>query len=229
MHGAFITFEGIDGCGKTTQAGMLARRLREGGHAVVETREPGGTGVGRGLREVLLNPDHGALTPDCELLLFLADRVQHLQELIVPALKRGEVVLCDRFHDSTVAFQRYGRELDFSAVDSVVRQWIEPNTPHLTFWLDAEPEVAWARIEQRLERAGDDGSHDNGESGGGGRETAATRLENEARNFHLRVKQGYEKLFHAHPARIVRIDAGGDIDQIASEVWNTLKDRYEVL
>lgn len=215
LRGSFITFEGIDGCGKTTQAESLGRRLREAGHELVETREPGGTAVGRELRGLLLSPDHAALTPDCELLLFLADRVQHLRELILPALARGETVICDRHHDSTVAFQRFGRELDFTPVDSVVRHWIEPHAPQLTFWLDAPPEVAWARIQQRLEA-------------GTGGEQGTTRLENEARNFHLRVKAGYEKLFEAFPERIVRIDAEGSIDEIAAEVWNILTDRYDL-
>ena len=116
-RGAFITFEGVDGCGKTTQAELLAEKLRRVGHSVLTTREPGGTAVGRGLREVLLNPAHKEITPECELLLFLADRVQHLGELITPALARGETVVCDRFHDSTVAYQRYGRQLDFSGVE----------------------------------------------------------------------------------------------------------------
>lgn len=216
MQGAFITFEGIDGCGKTTQAQMLARKLGKAGHSVVDTREPGGTAVGLGLREVLLNPEHGALTPDAELLLFLADRVQHLEELIVPALERGQTVICDRFHDSTVAFQQYGRELDFSAVESVVNRWITPNTPHLTLWLDVDPEVAWARIQQRL-----------GEDNGAGQ--AVTRLENETKNFHPRVRSGYEKLFQSFPRRIVKIDAGGSIEDIAEAVWIVVTDRYDVL
>jgi len=220
LRGAFITFEGIDGCGKTTQAKLLAEKLRAAGHVVVETREPGGTSVGMGLREVLLDPANKALTPECELLLFLADRVQHLGELIVPALERGDTVICDRFHDSTVAFQRYGRGLDFSAVDSVVRASIEPSTPHLTCWLDAEPDLAWERIRRRLREAG---------GGNGDSQATGTRLENEASNFHLRVRDGYEKLYGAFPQRIVRVDAAGGIDEIAGEIWKIVSDRFDVL
>lgn len=216
LQGAFITFEGIDGCGKTTQAQLLARRLDRAGISLLETREPGGTAVGRELRELLLNPEYGALTPDAELLLFLADRVQHLAELIVPALERGQTVICDRFHDSTVAFQQHGRELDFSAVESVVNRLIVPHTPHLTLWLDVDPGVARERIRQRLEA-------DNGAG------QAVTRLENEAENFHLRVRRGYEKLYQSFPLRIVKIDAGGSIEDIAEAVWNVVTDRYDVL
>ena len=224
LRGAFITFEGIDGCGKTTQARLLAEKLREYNFPVVETREPGGTAVGMGLREVLLNPANHDITPECELLLFLADRVQHLGELIVPALARGDTVICDRFHDSTVAFQKHGRGLDFSAVDSVVRKGIEPTTPDLTFWLDVDGGTAWERIEERHRKQAARGPNKS-QSGG----PRATRLENEAKKFHLRVKIGYEKLYEEFPQRIVRVDAAPGIGEIADEIWKSLTDHFDVL
>src|SRR5574341_782941 len=113
-RGDFITFEGIDGCGKTEQARRLAARLRGLGVAVAETREPGGTAIGRGLRAVLLDSVHAGMTPECEVLLYLADRVQHLAEVIRPALLRGETVICDRYHDATLAYQHHARGLDMA-------------------------------------------------------------------------------------------------------------------
>ncbi len=224
LRGAFITFEGIDGCGKTTQARLLAEKLRAYNFPVVETREPGGTAVGMGLREVLLNPANHEITPECELLLFLADRVQHLGELIVPALARGDTVICDRFHDSTVAFQKHGRGLDFSAVDSVVRKGIEPTTPVLTFWLDLNTNTAMARTRSRQLLAADkEGDNSLSEA------VVGTRLENEIEKFHIRVKIGYEKLYEEFPQRIVRVDAAPGIGEIAEEIWKSLTDRFDVL
>ncbi len=229
LRGAFITFEGVDGCGKTTQAGALAARLRQTGLEVVETREPGGTTLGQGLREVLLNPANAAMVPECELLLFLADRVQHLGEVIAPALARGATVISDRFHDSTVAYQQYGRELDFSPVASVIEQKIEPHAPDLTLWLDADLGEAQARIGQRQLTAMLEV----------GRRVAArlppeplsedTRLENEALNFHMRVQQGYGKLLERYPARIVRVDGARPIEEISAEVWKVVEARFDVL
>jgi len=219
LKGAFITLEGIDGCGKTTQAKLLAERLRQLGTLVVETREPGGTAVGRALRQVLLDPDNLDLAPETELLLFLADRLQHLVELIKPALARGDTVICDRFHDSTVAFQKFGRQLDFSTVESVVRNKIEPATPDLTFWMDLTPCLARERIRVRHKVSGRDGAPEDAE---------ATRLENEAEAFHKRVQNGYEVLYGTYPQRIVKIDAAAGIGEVAEQVWALLTERFDV-
>lgn len=229
LRGAFITFEGVDGCGKTTQARALAARLREGGLDVVETREPGGTAVGQGLREVLLSPANGAIVPECELLLFLADRVQHIGEVIAPALARGEVVISDRFHDSTVAYQQYGRELDFSPVSSVIEGSIAATPPDLTFWLDADLGEAQARIGRRQMEA----------MLQVGRRVEAhlppeplssdTRLENEALQFHMRVQQGYEALRQQHPGRIVRLDAAQAIAHLSAQVWAVVEERFDAV
>ncbi len=228
-RGAFITFEGVDGCGKTTQAERLAARLRKAGRSVVETREPGGTQVGQGLRRVLLDPAHRNITPECELLLFLADRIQHLGELIAPALARGDAVICDRFHDSTVAYQKFGRQLDFSGVDALIERHIAPTPPLLTFWLEVGLETAQGRINQRqiqkMFQAGERLRR------GGTAQPAATdtRLEDEALHFHLRVQEGYETLQREHPGRIVRLDAARPIEELAEEVWRVVKERMDVL
>jgi dTMP kinase len=228
-RGAFITFEGVDGCGKTTQAGLLAGKLREAGYSVVETREPGGTAVGQGLRDVVLKPAHGEVTPACELLLFLADRVQHLAEVIVPALARGDTVICDRYHDSTVAYQKYGRKLDFKPVEGIIAEHIATTPPALTFWLEVELETAQGRINKRqlndLVRLGDRLAHGHVTES----PPADTRLEDEALNFHLRVQAGYDALLQEHPQRIVQLDGSRPVAELAESVWTTVKERLDVL
>lgn len=235
--GAFITFEGVDGCGKTTQAKLLAEKLRGAGLPVLETREPGGTEVGRSLRQVLLNPAHEEILPECELLLFLADRVQHLGELIVPALAKGQVVICDRFHDSTVAYQKFGRQLDFSGVEGVIARHIAPTSPVLTFWLEVELEAAQGRINERQmkqmrqagEQAGGGGSKPLGWSGSAAEPAGDSRLENEALRFHLRVREGYAALLRENPRRIVKLDGALSIEELGGQVWRVVKERMDVL
>ena len=218
LRGAFITFEGIDGCGKTTQAQLLARRLgRLGGTGIslLETREPGGTAVGRELRELLLNPEHRALTPDAELLLFLADRVQHLAELIVPALERGQTVICDRFHDATVAYQQHGRGLDLASLGGFLEKEVLSTTPDTTWWLDLEVELAQRRIQQRIR-------------GQGGNEPRESRLDDAGREFHERVRSGYAAIHGSEPGRMVRVPATGDEAEIDATIWNLLSRRYDL-
>ena len=210
LKGAFITFEGIDGCGKTTQARRLAKALRKMGVAVRETREPGGTPIGRALRKILLDPGNSRLAADAELLLYLADRTQHLTELIRPALKAGETVVCDRFHDATVAYQGSGRGLDLKRVAGRITAEIARCAPELTFWLDVSLEAAKRRMRKR---------------GGSG---ADSRLDGEARAFHERVRRGYAVLHRENPRRIVRIDAARGEDEVAAAIWRELEKRYDV-
>lgn len=195
----FITLEGGEGVGKTTQRALLAERLQREGYACVSTREPGGTALGRALREILLHGD--PLTPLAELFLYAADRAEHVQKCILPALAAGQVVVCDRFTDSTLAYQGYGRGLDLEKIRQLNHLATGGLQPHLTLWLDLPPEVGLAR------------------SG------LADRLEQERLEFHRRVHQGFQTLAAAEPQRIVRIDAEGSPLEVAARIWSVVQPR----
>lgn len=195
----FITLEGGEGVGKTTQQALLAERLQREGYACVSTREPGGTALGEALREILL---HGEpLTPLAELFLYAADRAEHVQKCILPALAAGQVVVCDRFTDSTLAYQGYGRGLDLQQVRQLNHLATGGLQPHLTLWLDLPPEVGLART------------------------GLADKLEQEHLEFHRRVYRGFQALAAAEPQRIVRIDAGGSPLEVAARIWSVVKPR----
>ncbi len=196
--GRFLTFEGIDGSGKTTQLQLAQQWLESQGHTVLVTKEPGGTLIGQQIRAVLLSPEHHALGEVSELLLYLADRVQHLQEKILPALQAGTWVLCDRFHDSSVAYQGFGRGLDLSALDSVVAHHIAPHVPDRTFWLDLPPQQSLKRLQQR-----------------GG---TPDRLDQESLDFFERVRSGYQVLANAQPERFVSLNAEASLDAIHQQI-----------
>ena len=216
LRGRFLTFEGVDGCGKSTQAALVADRIERAGVPVVRTREPGGTNTGRALRRILLEPEYRGLAAQAELLLFLADRVQHLQELIRPALERGAVVVCDRFHDATVAFQRYARNLDFAQI----QPWIDSNIrpmPDLTVWLDVGLDLAMKRLHAR-----------EGLGAGTAASGALTRLELEPSAFHQRVRAGYGAIAEADPARVIRIDGAGSIEAVHETIWAQIAGRFQV-
>lgn len=215
IQGKFITFEGIDGCGKTTQARRLAEWMRGNGHTVLETREPGGTPIGLQLRSVLLNPDNDAMAATCELLLYLADRVQHLDTVIRPALQRGETVICDRFHDATVAYQQHGRGLDLASLDAFLEKEIFSTRPDATCWLDLDVEAAQARMQNRKGSQGELG----------GRES---RLDDAGRDFHQRVRAGYAAIHAAEPQRVLRVSAEGDEAEIEAAIRNLLSQRYQL-
>ena len=187
-NGAFVTFEGLDGCGKSTQLERAADWLETAGIPVLRTREPGGTPIGRKIREVLLDPANHKLCPDSELLLYLADRIQHLQEVILPAKASATLVLCDRFHDSAVAYQGYGRGLDLTATASIVQNHIIPNLPDLTLWLDLPPKMALERLQ-----------HSRGAN-------ALDRLDAETLGFFQRAQAGFAELAQVNPERFVRLD-----------------------
>ena len=143
--GMLITFEGIDGCGKTTQIEMACEWLEKQGYAVLSTFQPGGTEVGRQIRDILLKRKNRSLLQETELLLYLADRVQHLKEVILPAIEDGKLVLSDRFHDSTVAYQGFGRGVDLSLIQSIEENVINPHAPDLTFLFRIDPSISIKR------------------------------------------------------------------------------------
>ncbi|HSY09362.1 MAG TPA: dTMP kinase, partial [Candidatus Dormibacteraeota bacterium] len=173
--GLFITFEGTEGCGKSTQVELLARQLRSLGHRVRVLREPGGTPIGEEIRHTLKHSqNNAAMTPEAELLLMNASRAQLVREIIRPALAAGEIVLCDRFYDSTTAYQGYGRGLDLNLVKEVIDFAVDWTRPHLTLLLEVSPETSRARVAARQS----------------GSALVRDRIEEAGENFFERVAQG---------------------------------------
>lgn len=211
----FLTFEGIEGTGKSTQLARLAHRLRASGVDPVVTREPGGTELGRRLRAVLLEPTAQPFSPQAELLLYVADRAQHLTQVIEPALAAGRILLCDRYVDATVAYQGYGRELGPERIAGLHRDPPLNRLPRRTLLLDLEPELALARARERNLRENLD-------------ETEG-RFERERLAFHRRVRQGYLARLAAEPQRIRRVDADGDPDLVEARIHAALADLLPLL
>lgn len=209
-RGVFITFEGIEGSGKSTQIRRLADRLRTGGHEVVLTREPGGTDLGRRLREILLDTAGPSLSPVTELLLYAADRSQHLTEIIDPALRRGAVVLCDRYLDATLAYQGYGRELGCDAILKIHALAPLDRRPDRTLILDLDPGIGVLRARDRNDRAG--------------QADTEGRFDNEAMAFHERVRTGYLLLAEQPVPRYRVLDAEGTEDEVHARVWSAVRD-----
>src|SRR4051812_43682379 len=205
MPGLFITFEGTEGSGKTTQISLLAERLRLSGHHVRTVREPGGTPIGEEIRHTLKHSaDNQAMTSEAELLLMNASRAQLVREVICPTLAAGEIVLCDRFYDSTTAYQGYGRELDLTLVRNVIDIAVGETRPHLTLLLRVPIEVSEARRGSR-------GS------------TERDRFEEADREFFRRVEHGYDAIAAAEPQRIRLIDATRSVDAVANDVWKLVE------
>jgi dTMP kinase len=196
--GLFVAFEGIEGSGKSTHLRLLARSLREAGHDVVETREPGGTALGRALRDLLLSPSDTPPEPVTELLLYCADRAQHAAEVIRPALAAGRIVLCDRFSDSTIAYQGHGRGLDLDTVRGLDAHARGGLLPDLTFLLDCPAAVGLARARAR--------------SGAG------DRFEQEALAFHEAVRQGFHTLAAAAPERYHVVDSSAPAAEVSARI-----------
>lgn len=207
MRGKFITLEGGEGCGKSTQVARIAARLRAQGIEVLTTREPGGTQVGERIRAILKEVSSEPLCDRTELLLFLAARAQLIHDVVVPALERGTWVLSDRFCDSTYAYQGYGRGLPLEPLrlaDSFARQDVLPD---VTFLLEAKSEVCRARMHDR-----EVATH-----------TAADRIEQAGDTFHARLQEGFKHLAAEDPARIHIIDANGTVEQVEELIWKSLK------
>lgn len=204
--GLFVTFEGGEGAGKTTLIDELAKTLRCQGRDVLTTREPGGIPIAEQIRGILLDRNHTAMDPRTEALLYAAARRQHLAERVIPALARGAIVICDRFIDSSLAYQGYARGLGIDEIRAVNAFAIGDHMPALTFWLDISPEVGLARV-----HAGD------------GREV--NRLDLEGFAFHEAVREGYRQLHESDPGRIVRIDAGQAPESVLNDVLSILNAR----
>jgi len=204
VNGMFITVEGPDGSGKTTQLKLLEQALSAQGYEVVTTREPGGTKVGNSIRESLLSPEHDEMTARVEMMLYAASRAQNVEQVIRPALSRGAIVVCDRFIDASVAYQGFGLGYDLEHVLSL-NEWATGGlTPDLTFLFDLTPSEASNRMRER-------GQLD--------------RIESRDEAFHQRVYDGFQTLLAQHPDRMVRIDANETIESIQDEVLDITCER----
>lgn len=206
MPALFVTFEGPEGCGKTTQVRLLAERLRARGYDVLTTREPGGTRIGDQIRAILLDPAHTEMVPAAEILLFSAARAQIVHEVILPHLQRGGIVLCDRFADSTLAYQGYGHGLDLDVLRVITTFATAGLTPDVTFYLDI-PVVEGLRRKAQAGRA------------------EWNRMEQRELAYHQRVQDGYRRLIAAEPARWVVIDASKSIEEIHLQVVQEVERR----
>jgi dTMP kinase len=205
-RGLFITFEGMDGSGKTTQMHRLAARLRAAGRTVLETAEPGGTAIGREIRRILLDAANQELSPTAELLLYFASRAQNVDERIVPALGRGEIVLADRFTDSSLVYQGCGRGLGVETVHSLDRVACRGLKPNLTLLLDIDAVTSLARAHAR--NAAASGSE--------------TRMDEQSLEFHRKVYDAYQALAAREPDRLKRVDGRLAIDDVERAIWNVV-------
>ncbi len=204
--GYFVSFEGIDGSGKTTQIETLVARLAKLGVDIKLAQEPGGTAVGRLIRSVLLDSKNHDIQPMAELLLFFASRVQNLEEVIRPALAEGKLVVCDRFTDATVAYQGYGRNLGEDLVQRLSEVACQGMQPDLTVWLDIEPAGALARARDR----------------NAGQDSDENRMESQALDFFIRVREGYARIQAADPGRVLRVDASGSAETVSQRVLDAV-------
>jgi len=200
----FITLEGIEGCGKTTQINHLSTFFENRGQPCVVTREPGGTAIGKEIRSILLNPSNKDMVPRAELLLYMADRAQHIAALVKPRLAENSVVLCDRYFDATVVYQGFARGLDTRFIYELHRLVLEDFKPDITILLDLSPRIGLARAWKQL---------DNGTRSG-----TESRFEEETLGFHEKVRAGYLELARLEPERFRIIDASGDENQVQKDI-----------
>jgi len=204
MSGRLISFEGTEGCGKSTQIARLVERLWTAGRAARLVREPGGTPIGEEIRHTLKHsPANHAMTAEAELLLMNASRAQLVREVIQPALAAGEIVVCDRFYDSTTAYQGYGRGLDLKLVKAVIDFAVGGTRPDLTLLLEVSPETSRARLAARQS----------------GSPPVRDRIEEAGGSFFERVAEGYRAIAEAEPKRVKRVDATGPVEAVGAEIW----------
>ena len=207
-RGLFVTFEGSEGCGKSTQIQLLAAWLRERGHDAVLTREPGGTPAGDAIRHLLQHaPEGHGLVPEAELFLFAASRAQLVREVIRPALETGRVVISDRFHDSTAVYQGVARQLDPEMTRTVNGYAIGETLPDITFLLDMDAREAFQRLQKR--------------------DRAPDRMESEPLAFYEAVRDGYRRAAQAEPQRFAVLDATRTENELAGEIRQILLDRFQ--
>ncbi|MBN2418332.1 MAG: dTMP kinase [Deltaproteobacteria bacterium] len=203
----FITFEGIEGCGKTTQANLLVEYLKKNNIPCIKTLEPGGTDIGQDIRKILLDSKNTHLAPLTELILYAADRAQHVSQIIGPALDQGKWVICDRFFDATVAYQGFGRGMNMELIDFLNLQATAGVSPDLTILMDCPEDIG-------LKRALDRNKIQNLEDQG--------RFEKEKIEFHRKVRGGYLKIAEKSRERFRIIDASRSVDEVKQEIENLM-------
>ncbi len=206
--GTFITFEGIDGCGKSTQLKMAAQKLTQESLPVLVTREPGGTAIAEKIREILISPQNSEMVNECELLLYLAARAQHVREKIIPALEQGFIVLCDRFQEATFAYQGYGRNISMDFLKKVNSFATGGLTPDCTFIFDISVDLSNARM-QKMNKIKD-------------------RLELSDRAFYERISAAYRDLAKAEPERVLLLDGSKSPEQISESVYGRIRDILKI-
>lgn len=225
-RGKFITFEGLDGTGKSTQLRKLAAALRAAGHKVLETREPGGTATGEKIRRMLLDSATKELSPMAEMALMFGSRAQHIAEVILPALERGQIVLCDRFTDSTEAYQGGGRKLGSEDVLKLHRILCGDLQPDLTILLDSDPAMSLGRARQRNQRASDRASQNAHKSAP--KHADENRFEQQNRAFFARVREGYLAILARDAQRVVTVDASGTPGQTHRKILEVVQKNLEL-
>lgn len=201
--GFFITFEGVEGSGKSTQVGLLASRMKENGLDIVVTREPGGTRIGELIRNITHGRENVDLTAVAESYLMAADRAQHIREIISPALERGKIVISDRFFDSSLAYQGYGRDMGEETILQLNKLAIDGTIPNLTIFLDVSPDIGFAR------RNGSE---------------KIDRLDLQQKDFYERVYNGYKKLAKKNRGRYFVVDGYKSIEEVAEMIWEKVKE-----
>ena len=204
MSGTFITFEGPEGAGKTTIIHMVQQKLIQEGYTIVLTREPGGIRIAEQIREIILNPSNTEMDARTEALLYAAARRQHLVEKVIPELNKGNIVLCDRFIDSSLAYQGNARGIGVEDIFAINQFAIEQTMPQATLYFDIEPEVGLERINK-------------------GRKDEINRLDLESLDFHYKVRDGYLSLLSEFPERIRRIDANQSVEKVCEEAYKQIQ------
>ena len=201
MRGFFITLEGPDGSGKSTVAGKIVEKLKQAGYGVVHTREPGGIAISEDIRNIILDPKNTMMDAKTEALLYAASRRQHLVEKVFPAVEQGKIVICERFLDSSLAYQGFGREIGFDEVLSINLFAIDNTYPDMTIYLDVDEQVGLDRLKNR---------------------TFKDRLDQESIDFHHRVKRGYEEVLNRFKDRIKIVDASKPLDDVIDNTYNLI-------
>jgi len=208
-QGTLISIEGPEGAGKSSVLEALLPRLEKAGIAYITTREPGGVEIAEKIREVILDPSHTEMDPKTELLLYIASRRQHLAERVLPALKAGKLVIMDRFIDSSVAYQGFGRGLEVADIEWLNQFATDGLKPNRTFYFDIDVEEGLARITKSASRE-------------------VNRLDLEGLSLHQKVRQGYLAILEKEPQRVVKIDASQPFDQVVEDAWQLLKEVLEI-